>query len=113
MCSDGIANEASITLSSRCGNSQGSGFCVIITPGEGLPDPLPDATNTLECPAEGMNYEVTDGGNGVCTMTDNKKPSGSVNCTQENTNNFASASCANGCGNTSGTGADCTPKSRE
>lgn len=95
-CLDG-GHEASATNDSGCGSRYGLGSCIVIS--KTIPPPsIPMATSTLEC--EDKNYEVSDGGTGTCSPNDGV----SMQCTQEGTSNFASASCENGCGQVSGTG---------
>ena len=108
VCTDAEGlNEASVTRIDRCGNTKGSGLCIILGEG-GLPNPLPSSTTTLECP-NGNAYEVTDGGTGTCNISGNRTEDGTVNCSQAGQSNYSSASCSGGCGSSSGTG-KCTVK---
>ena len=94
-CIDGD-NSILATADGGCGAKSGLASCRVIKRGEEAA--VVFASNTLECAAQ--NYEVSDGGSGICSPNDGV----SMTCSQENTSNFASASCDSGCGTTSGTG---------
>lgn len=107
-CADGF-NQVSFFTASGCGPQSGTAFCIILPPGQyTIPASMnPMARSTLECPDRGIAYEVTTGTKlGDCT----KNNGVSLECHDNSSApGHASASCAEGCGATSGAG-ECTIK---
>ncbi len=95
-CTDG-SHDIIVYKLTGCGQKDGYATCIVIDPAD--PPPVtPLATSTLEC--EDTNYEVSDGGDGSCSPNDGE----AMTCADEGTNNFAQASCEEGCGAVSGEG---------
>ena len=83
-----------------CGEVSLQGTCIILN---SLQDPKPLGSTSIKC-TDGTIYEITDGSSGTCTAVDKTTNGGSASCSRELSSNYASASCANGCGPVSGTG---------
>ena len=104
-CVDGSSHSTSVTNATACGNTLGQAFCVIIPADWTPPLIAPLGTTTLECTGQGQkSYELTDGGAGECTLTNNKTATGSGGCAAAGTSNYANATCTGGCGAVNGTG---------
>ena len=78
-----------------CQEKNGFASCTVVTRIGGY---TPRGTSTLEC--DDRNYELSDGAGGQCTENNGEE----MTCEQPNSTNFATATCEEGCGVTSGSG---------
>ncbi len=94
---EGPHGRASAYANGGCGRVEGSAFCLVVPPGwQRKGGTQPEATSTLEC-NNGKSYELSTGTPaGACTANNGQE----MKCTDGQ--NSTSASCDNGCGETTG-----------
>jgi hypothetical protein len=94
-CSADSKRVVSVLDGRGCQGKSGRASCVVVTR---LGRNTPRGMSTLEC--EDRNYELSDGSDGQCTENNGVE----MTCEQTNSSNFATATCDDGCGVTSGSG---------